>query len=209
LRDIAIFGYSGHAYIAIDILNTQGRIVTHYCTKNEFRNNPYSLNYLGFEDDLNILNSIKESFDFFIAIGSNVNRQKVFNIVVDFIKTKPVNAVHKNSIVSGKSSLGNGILIGAGVVINTLATIYDGVICNTACIIEHECLIGSFAHIGPGAVLAGGVQIGKRTFVGSNAVIKQGVKIGNDVTVGAGTVVLFDVPDNVTIVGNPGRILKK
>lgn len=209
MRDIAIFGYSGHAYVAIDILGTQGRKVTHYCTKDEMAYNPYSLNYLGFEDDLNILNSIKENFDFFIAIGSNINRQKVFNIVLDSINIKPVNAIHMASVISGKSNLGSGILIAAGVIINALSKIGDGVICNTACIIEHECVIDSFAHIAPGAVLAGGVEIGSRTFVGANSVIKQGVKIGNDVTVGAGTVVLFDVPDNVTIVGNPGRILKK
>jgi serine O-acetyltransferase len=39
--------------------------------------------------------------------------------------------------------------------------------------------------------------------------IKNKVKIGNNVTVGMGAVVVKDVPDNVTMVGNPARILTK
>ena len=33
--------------------------------------------------------------------------------------------------------------------------------------------------------------------------------IGNNVKIGAGSIVLKDVPDNCTVVGNPGRIVKK
>lgn len=33
--------------------------------------------------------------------------------------------------------------------------------------------------------------------------------IGDNVVVGAGSVVTKDVPDNVVVVGNPARILKK
>jgi acetyltransferase EpsM len=57
-------------------------------------------------------------------------------------------------------------------------------------------------------VLCGDVTIGHRTFVGANSVIKQGVNVGADVTIGAGTVVLKDVPDGATLVGNPGRIIR-
>ena len=36
----------------------------------------------------------------------------------------------------------------------------------------------------------------------------QGIKIGHNCQVGAGSVVTKDVPDGVTVVGNPARILK-
>lgn len=35
-----------------------------------------------------------------------------------------------------------------------------------------------------------------------------GVYIGNNVKIGANCVVLKDVPDNATVVGNPARIIK-
>ena len=91
---------------------------------------------------------------------------------------------------------------------NPLTTIEEGVIVNTNAIIEHECYLGSFCHVAPGVVLAGNVKIGKRSFIGANSVIKQGITIGNDVTIGAGSVILNDVPNNVTVVGNPGKIIK-
>jgi acetyltransferase-like isoleucine patch superfamily enzyme len=81
------------------------------------------------------------------------------------------------------------------------------VICNTGCIIEHECIIGDFVHIAPGAVLCGNVSIGNGTFVGANSVIRQGISIGKNVTIGAGTVVTKDVPDQCRVAGNPQRLL--
>ena len=33
--------------------------------------------------------------------------------------------------------------------------------------------------------------------------------IGNNVVVGAGCVVVHDVPDNCTVVGNPARVVKQ
>jgi len=44
--------------------------------------------------------------------------------------------------------------------------------------------------------------------IGSNATIFP-VTIGKNATVGAGSVVTKDVPDNVIVVGNPARIIKK
>ena len=38
---------------------------------------------------------------------------------------------------------------------------------------------------------------------------KAGVKIGSDVIIGAGSVVISDVPDGSTVVGNPARFISK
>ena len=45
--------------------------------------------------------------------------------------------------------------------------------------------------------------------VGAHVVVLGGVHIGNNVKIGAGSVVLKDIPDNCTVVGNPARIIKK
>jgi acetyltransferase-like isoleucine patch superfamily enzyme len=96
-------------------------------------------------------------------------------------------------------------MIAANATINPLASIATGAICNTGCIIEHECVVGEFAHIGPGAVLCGNVKVGAGSFVGANAVIRQGITIGNNAMIGAGAVVVKDVPDNVTVMGIPAK----
>jgi acetyltransferase-like isoleucine patch superfamily enzyme len=48
-------------------------------------------------------------------------------------------------------------------------------------------------------------NIGNNVRIGSNSTILP-VTIGNNVIIGAGSVVTKDVPDNVTVYGNPARI---
>lgn len=86
-------------------------------------------------------------------------------------------------------------IIGAGTKIDNLVHIAHGV------------KIGKNCLIVAGAVIGGSTEIGDNCFIGINASIKNKVKIGNNVTVGMGAVVLKDVPDGVTVVGNPARIL--
>jgi len=52
------------------------------------------------------------------------------------------------------------------------------------------------------------VTIGDYTFIGPNSVILMGVKIGSKCIIGAGSIVTKDVPDNITVVGNPAKELK-
>lgn len=51
--------------------------------------------------------------------------------------------------------------------------------------------------------------IGDNVVIFANAVIIGGIKIGANCTIGAGSVVLKDIEDNCTVVGNPARIIKK
>jgi len=53
------------------------------------------------------------------------------------------------------------------------------------------------------------IEIGDNVWVGGGAIINPGIKIGNNVVIGAGSVVTKDIPDNVVIVGNPARIIKR
>jgi maltose O-acetyltransferase len=52
------------------------------------------------------------------------------------------------------------------------------------------------------------VVIGDSAFVGAGAVALPGTRIGVGAVVGAGSVVTHNVPDGVTVAGNPARMLK-
>jgi len=45
--------------------------------------------------------------------------------------------------------------------------------------------------------------------VGEGAVVIPGIRIGKWILVAAGAVVMRDVPDNVLVMGNPARVVKK
>ena len=204
-RDICIVGYSGHSYVALEILQICGKNVIAYCENTQKGNNPFNLKYLG-RESLLAPNELK-LFSFFIGIGDNKVRGKVFELL-NSNSVSFENAIHPNSNVSRKTDLGKGVMIAAGATINPFVTIGNAVICNTQCSIDHECVIGDYSHIAPGAILCGNVTIGYNSFIGAGSTIKQGVRIGNNVLIGAGSVVLNDIPDNMRVAGCPAKQIK-
>lgn len=202
---ILIIGYSGHSYVCIDsAISSNIQVEGYFETKLQDKN-PYDLEYLGSEKDIEY-SKLDEGLKVFVSIGSNLIRSRVFK---EIPKNRNTNIIHQTSIISPKAKLGKGLLISANAIVNSMVTINDGVILNTGSIIEHECEIGVFSHIAPGAILAGKVMVGHHTMIGANAVVKHGIKIGNNVMVGAGAVVVKDIEDGAVVAGNPAINLKK
>ena len=83
-------------------------------------------------------------------------------------------------------------------------------------------VIGETAEIGDDVLLYQGVTLGgtgnergkrhptlgSHVVVGSGAKVLGNIKIGDDVKIGAGSVVVHSVPDNSTVVGIPGRVVR-
>jgi acetyltransferase-like isoleucine patch superfamily enzyme len=90
-------------------------------------------------------------------------------------------------------------------VINAGSGIAENVIINTSVSVDHDCVIGSHAHLAPGTVLAGGVTVGEHAFLGAGTIVIPGVRIGARVRTGAGAVVINDLPDGCLAVGVPAR----
>lgn len=89
---------------------------------------------------------------------------------------------------------GSGIVIGETAIIGNDVILYHGVTMGS---VQHD--LGSKIRRHP--------KIGDGVLVGAHAIILGGISIGNNVKIGAGTVILHDVPDDVTVVGNPSRIV--
>lgn len=121
----------------------------------------------------------------------------------------PLPVIHPTAYISPFAKLGNGTQIMPQVTVMPGVKISDNVILNTNAIIEHDCSVDSHSHVSSGAHLAGDVRIGVCSHIGIGAVIKQGITIGDYVVIGAGAVVVKDVPANLTVVGNPAKILHK
>lgn len=140
-----------------------------------------------------------------IAIGNNKTRKK---ITQKFSKTQFLKLIHPKSIVSKSAEIALGTVVMAGATINAEAKIGKHCIINTNASVDHDCHIEDFVHISPNVALAGNVEIGEGTHIGIGACVIQGIKIGKWCTIGAGAVIIKDIPDNVTVVGNPGKIIQ-
>lgn len=53
------------------------------------------------------------------------------------------------------------------------------------------------------------VHIGRNCWIGAGAIIVPGITIGDNVVIGAGSVITKNIPSDVIVVGNPGRILRE
>ena len=87
----------------------------------------------------------------------------------------------------------------------------------TGVVIGETTIIGDNVSLYQGVTL-GGVSfnkgkrhptIGNHVVIGCNACVLGNINIGNNVRIGAGSVVLKDVPDDCTVVGVPGRVVRR
>lgn len=115
---------------------------------------------------------------------------------------------HPSAQLGHDVQVGPGSLLAPNVVVTTRVRIGVHSILNVRASVSHDCLIGDFVNINPAATLCGNVQVGDGSFIGAGAVVKEKIVIGRGVVVGAGAVVVRDLPDGVTVVGSPARVIK-
>jgi sugar O-acyltransferase (sialic acid O-acetyltransferase NeuD family) len=119
-----------------------------------------------------------------------------------------ISAVHPSAVVAKTVKLGHNTVIAAGAIVAASARLDDSVILNTNCVVDHECEVECGVHVCPGALLAGRVRVGAGAFIGLGAKVLPCLTIGRGAIIGAGAVVLKDIPDEVTAIGVPARIIR-
>jgi len=115
--------------------------------------------------------------------------------------------VHPSAWISPSAEIGPGSVVFSQAAVLAQAVVGIGSILNTGCSVDHDSQLSDGVHICPGARLAGDVQVGARSWIGIGASVIQQIRIGADVIVGAGAAVVGDLPDGVTAVGVPARML--
>lgn len=193
-----LYGAGGHAKVVYDCIISQGNII-----HGVFDDNLSIKSFMGIDviSPYSVSKFNKEKL--IICIGSNRKRFELSKIIKHEFGT----AIHQTAFLSESFKINPGIIIMARSAIQTKVTIGKHTIINTGAILEHDCLIDDFAHIGPGTVICGNVNIGLGAFIGANVTILPGLSIGKWATVGAGSVVVKDVEEGSIIAGNPAKSL--
>jgi sugar O-acyltransferase (sialic acid O-acetyltransferase NeuD family) len=114
---------------------------------------------------------------------------------------------HQRADIGTRSTLGRGVVALPGTSISVDSHIGDFVHLDVQVVVGHDVTVGRNTVVGAMAFLAGGVRIGDAVAIHPRATIARGVTIGDGAVVGLGAVVVKDVPANVTVFGNPARII--
>ena len=155
---------------------------------------------------LHFQNELTEAFStnpfFSLGVGSPELRKLFFEIMSSEGGVyKPLRSISSQISPSASgdfdtmafSYVGPNTYIGKGTLVNTRANVH------------HDCRVGEYVEIGPGALVLGQVQLGSFVKIGAGAVILPGVKLGENVIVGAGAVVTKNVPDGQKVKGIPAK----
>lgn len=203
-RDIVIIGAGGHAKVVISTLFELNFKIVGILDDdpNKWNQKVFNVPIIG---PIELLKTGNYELGI-VAIGDNKIRNEIVNKYGNFCKW--VSIIHPFSYVHPSVQIGEGSVIFAGVVIQPDVIIGKHVIVNTSASIDHDCNIEDFVHIAPGCHLAGGVYVGEGSLIGIGSSIIPYKKVGKWSIIGAGSVVINDIPDCVTVVGVPARILK-
>lgn len=150
-------------------------------------------------------------FHYITATGDNQLRQQFVQKIehLNAGNLIPWTLRHLSAIVGHDNKIGAGTCLAPGSIITTRSQVGKHSIVNVLASISHDCVLGDFANINPGAIVCGNVRLGEGCYIGAGATIIDKVSIGNWTVIGAGAVVIQDLPANVTAVGVPARIIKK
>jgi len=211
MKNIIIFGASGHGSVVLDIVESEGRFqpvgfIDSYKRKGT-RKNGYEI--LGNEFDLPFLIEKWNIFGGIVALGDNWLRaqlvQRIEKISPGF---RYVSAVHPTAHIGRDVHIGAGTAIMPRTVINTNARVGKHCILNTGSVLEHDGRMENYASLAPRACTGGNVSLGYCTAVSMGTNIIENISIGAHSVVGAASLVLQSIPGNVLAYGNPAKIIR-
>ena len=187
-NNLMVWGKGGHASVVVDQASSYYNVVQ---VDSSF----------GMESVIEVYPTAQ--WKAFVAIGDNHTRRRIQECLFRAGYTM-INIVSGHSWVSDSANLGLGIFVAPGAIVQTKATIGNGVILNTNSSVDHDCVIEDFAHIAPGSALCGNVKVGHDTLIGVGTSVIPKCEIASDCIVAGGSSVnksLFG--PNCVYAGNP------
>lgn len=211
VQDVVIWGSGGHARELADLIEAINQDTRRW-------------NLLGFVDDepsrhgqmilgdrcvlggIEWLQAQTRRPSVVLGIGASAARARVARRLTGLDVEFP-SLIHPSALVTRHASLGIGAVVCGFAVVNNRASLGDHVHLNISSSVSHDCRVGSFCTLAPGARLTGAVTLADGCDLGASCTVIPGRVVGEWTIVGAGAVVVDDVVPNATVVGVPARVV--
>lgn len=118
-------------------------------------------------------------------------------------------SIYDSALVFGEPTVGAGVWIGPGTVIDGSGGLVVGDHCTIAVgvhIYTHDNVARTLTG-GRAPVLRAPVRIGACTYLGPNVIVARGLEIGSRCVVAAGSFVNRSIPDESVAAGSPARVI--
>ncbi len=109
--------------------------------------------------------------------------------------------VGTNSVIENNVKIGNDVSIQTNVYVTTNSVLEDKVFMGPCSVTTND----KYMKVGASLV---GPTIKKGARIGANSTVLPGVVVGEGCVVGSASVVTKDIPNGLTVAGNPARIMK-
>lgn len=204
---VIIVGDGGHAKILIDILHSMKEYeVLGVTSINNTQKTFYGVPVLGNDDILDeyFKKNIKN-----IALGIGGFTDNAFRTLLYERFTNRgfniINTIHPKSVISKSVTLGKGVVIFAGVILNAEVKIGNNVIIATGSTIDHESIINDHSLISAGVTIGANTIIEESSLCALGSKVISGITIGRNVLVAAGAVVVNNIENNSKVYGVPAK----
>ncbi|MFW5889481.1 MAG: acetyltransferase [Bacillota bacterium] len=213
MENVVIIGAGDFSKLIIDILTARNKVNKEY-------------NILGLIDDNK---KVDEEINGYRILGDfnwiDNNADKDFKVICSVAEPETkrklierslkrdlefINAIHPDTTISDFCEISSkGVIINAGVIIAANVILEPYTLVNFNSTVGHDVILRKYASVMPGVNLAGFVELKEGAYIGMNSALIQNVSVGEYSTIGAGAVVVKDIPDDVTAVGIPAKVVKR
>ncbi len=210
-KQIVLIGGGGFCRVVIDALSASRQFSVYGIVDEAMKGmSVMGIKVVGNDSDLPVIykKGVRAAFICIGTLFNNENRKKIYKYIKGIGFSVPY-ITHTRSIIANDVNIGEGSYVAAAAVINTGSKIGKNVIINTHASIDHDCNIGDYVQVAPGAVLCGNVMVGNESHIGPGATVIQNISIGRNVILGAGSVAVKNIKDGIKALGVPAVKISK
>lgn len=212
MKNVLIFGASGHGSVVLDCIEQEG-IYNVMGFIDSFKKIGTLLNGYQVLGSEKVLPEIIDKFNIYgiiIAIGDNWRRKllvdKIREIAPDL---KFIRAIHPSATVGKDVTIGEGTVIMPGTIVNANCTIGTHCILNTNSSLDHDSVMENFSSLAPRVCTGGNLLLRSFSAICLGANVIEGITIDTHTVIGAGSLVIKDIESRVLAFGNPAEVVRE
>ncbi|WP_445384153.1 acetyltransferase [Robiginitalea sp. IMCC44478] len=210
LKNIIIFGASGHGSVVLDCLEKDSKykplgFIDSYKKKGT-KKDGYEV--LGSEYDLPYLIEKFNIHGGIVAIGDNWARSRMVRRIKKIVPNFTfVSTTHPSAVIGKGVHISSGTVIMPGVIVNANSHIGPHCILNTKASLDHDGWMGAYSSLAPGCCIGGNFHLGEYSAICLGTNIIENITIEEHSVVGSSSLVLKNFPSFIVAYGRPARII--